>query len=352
MNNDASTSSAPPPRRASAPEPTRQNTGLEQDGNTTEGTGAAREQPPLIQSPAQKRLELQTKKKYDFVNSLTTNIDTIIYVELCILYYMDCSFFRLLIRFVNQMVFLSPKPAFIPPMPQRRPYLGALFGPNIICMLLHVFTARSEAGEAMRGYLHGGIIIDLIGQKGPTSKIHLVLLDALVLVLQCCMLSVVVEKQRLSTILSALSKPSSSTDQSTIQIVPAQDLDAEERGVVGAVTNVEDIEMQRLGSRIDAPSMRDNEQDGNLERGRLLDEHPQEEPDDDNPLDMLFTGTAIVAEFHVLDTLRKQWADYGNATSSALQTAGFSAGFAATTANRRINAATQTLQRGVESLRG
>src|SRR3954469_4316676 len=93
----------------------------------------------------------------------------------------SCSLFRLLLRAVNQMMFLSPKPQFIPTAPIHRPYIGAIFAPNIICILLHILTARSEAGEAMRGYLHGGVIIDLIGQKGPTSKFHLVVLDLLVL---------------------------------------------------------------------------------------------------------------------------------------------------------------------------
>jgi hypothetical protein len=41
------------------------------------------------QSPAQKRAQAQTKKKYEFVNTLMTNLDVLIYAELCILYYME-----------------------------------------------------------------------------------------------------------------------------------------------------------------------------------------------------------------------------------------------------------------------
>jgi len=125
------------------------------------------------------------------------------------------------------MMFLTPKPNFIPPMPQHRPYIGAIFGPNIICLFLHLFTARSEAGEAMRGYLHGGVIIDLIGQKGPTSKFHLVVLDVLVLALQCFMLSVHVERERLAAIMSALVQ-GTPADQPRVEAVASQDHDAEE----------------------------------------------------------------------------------------------------------------------------
>jgi hypothetical protein len=39
--------------------------------------------------PAQRRAQAKTKKKYEFVNSLMTNLDVMIYVELCILYYME-----------------------------------------------------------------------------------------------------------------------------------------------------------------------------------------------------------------------------------------------------------------------
>ena len=90
----------------------------------------------------------------------------------------------------------------------------------------------------------------------------------------------------------------------------------------------------------------------NEERERLLAEPPprQDTEDDDTPLDAFWSGTAIVADFHVMHTLRKQWDDYGNASASALQTVGFSAEFAAVTANRRINAASARFQRNMEAL--
>jgi hypothetical protein len=253
------------------------------------------------------------------------------------------------------MMFLTPKPNFIPPMPQHRPYIGAIFGPNVVCMLLHILTARSEAGEAMRGYLHGGIIIDLIGQKGPTSKLHLVILDILVCALQCFMLAVHLERERLAAVLAAFVSPTAASDQPRVEVVSSQDHDAEERGVMReGVTSNGDIELQPMASTIGVTASRNSggSVDHDQDRERLLAEPPlrQDTEDDDTPLDTFWSGTAIVADFHVLHTLRKQWDDYGNASASALQTVGFSAEFAAVTANRRINAASARFQRNMEAL--
>jgi hypothetical protein len=239
-------------------------------------------------------------------------------------------------------------------MPKHRPYIGAIFGPNVICILLHIFTAQSEAGESMRGYLHGGVIIDLIGQKGPTSKFHLVVLDILVLLLQFFMLAVHVERERLSALVATFSSPIVTTGQPRVEAVSSQDHDAEERGVARVVVMTSgDIEMQSLAPQLDGPSSSANNEDADAdyERERLLAEPPQrQDTEEDAILDAFWSGTAVVADFHILDTMRQQWRDYGNATSSALQNVGFAAEFGAVTANRRLNAATQRFQRSMESL--
>ncbi len=116
--------------------------------------------------------------------------------------------------------------------------------------------------------------------------------------------------------------------------------------------------MQAMTPQIDASStstrnnVRDPVIEHDEERERLLAEPPpRQELEDDAPsLDAFWSGTATVADFHILATLRKQWEDYGNASASALQPVGFSAEFAAVTANRRINAASQRFQRNIESL--
>jgi len=213
----------------------------------------------------------------------------------------------------------------------------------------------------MRGYLHGGVIVDLIGQKGPTSKIHLVLLDLLVLGLQCFMLAVHVEKERLQAILTAYLSPTSASAgagtaaERRAAVVSSQDHDAEERGITrdDVVTEDGDIELQPMALQNDGPSSAvtngPEEEDRNEERERLLAEPPpRQEEEEDTPVDSFWSGTAIVADFHVLHNLKRQWEDYGNATENAIQTVGFE--FAAVTANRRLNAASARFQRGVESL--
>ena len=206
----------------------------------------------------------------------------------------------------------------------------------------------------MRGYLHGGIIVDLIGQKGPTSKVHLVLLDLLILGLQCFMLAVHVEKERLSKLQAAYLSPGTAvtaptTDQSRAAVVTSQDHDAEERGMMrDGDTNNEDIELQPMAPRSNGPSAVQAEgQERNEERERLLAEPPPRTQDEDSSLDTFWSGTAIVADFHILHNLKRQWEDYGNATESAIQTVGFSAEFAAVTANRRLNAASARWQQNL-----
>lgn len=227
-------------------------------------------------------------------------------------------------------------------------------------MLLHIFTARSEAGEAVRGYLHGGVIIDLIGYKGPTSKIHLVLLDLLILGLQCFMLAVHVENERLRKAIAALSSgsgPTVQSDQPRAETNTIQDHDAEEQGVMrDSVTDNDGIELQAMGPRTEEATSSTNigvDIERNEERERLLAEPPprlEEDDRDDTGLDIYWSGTVVLADFHILQNLRRQWRDYGNATESALQTVGFAGGFAgeitALAANRRLNAAGARFQRG------
>lgn len=272
------------------------------------------------------------------------------------LYIYSCSLFRLLLRVLNQMLFLTPKPNFIPPAPQNRPYIGAIFGPNIICILLHILTARSEAGEAVRGYLHGGVIIDLIGQRGPTSKIHLVLLDVLVLGLQCFMLAVHVERERLTKAIAALSSGSTPpSDQPRAEVFSLQDHNAEEQGIMrDGVMDNDGIELRTLGPQTGEGTSSTNSGtnvERNEERERLLAEPPprmEEEDDDDTGLDIFWSGTVILADFHIIQNLRRQWREYGNATESALnQTRGFAGELTALAADRRLNAAGVRIQRQI-----
>jgi hypothetical protein len=191
------------------------------DNNGSSSAEGAPSEDSNAQELRQRRYATQIKRKADFINNVMFNLDLLIYAELCALYYMEyvvpelpgthcpiltdpsCNFFRFLVRALFQVMFLTPKPKFVPPAPKHRPYIGAIFGGNIMCILLHIFTHRPEAGELTRGYLHGGLIIDFIGQQGPVSKLHLVAIDFLVMALQLFMLAVHVEETKLAEILKS-----------------------------------------------------------------------------------------------------------------------------------------------------
>lgn len=60
--------------------------------------------------------------------------------------------------------FLTPKPAVLPPVPLHRLVLISIVGSATLCFLIHTLSDPPSAGEASGGYLHGGILIDFIGQ--------------------------------------------------------------------------------------------------------------------------------------------------------------------------------------------
>lgn len=76
MNNDPSSSAAAdlPPDTADS-----------EDTNATRPIAPAQDQ----RTPAQKRLQAQSQKKNNLLKHLLENLDSIIYMELCILYYME-----------------------------------------------------------------------------------------------------------------------------------------------------------------------------------------------------------------------------------------------------------------------
>jgi hypothetical protein len=113
-------------------------------------------------------------------------------------------------------------------VPTIQPFLGWIFSSNFVCALFHLIAVSPSAGESTRGYLHGSLFVDFVGQLGPTSKFRLLLIDVAITVLQLLLLSVVaarkaVEKKRLKVRNGQLVWE----DPNHVQT-----LDAEERGVV------------------------------------------------------------------------------------------------------------------------
>ncbi|KAL1311093.1 hypothetical protein AAFC00_001300 [Neodothiora populina] len=198
---------------------------------------------------------LFNKKRAHFLKDHLRNLDLLIYAELAAIYYMDCSFTRFIIRTVVQFMFLTPKPSFLPEPPHNRPYLGAVVGSNMFCLFLHVIYDRPAATEATRGYLHGGLAMDFIGQKGPTSKIHLVALDILLLLLQLVALGTHMTHVKVKHQIDNPAAPArqsavttTATPAASAPTETAQDLEHEEQGLLRSDHHPVDIELETLNS--------------------------------------------------------------------------------------------------------
>ncbi len=242
-------------------------------GNTSADADA------VVAPPAQQvTLTPKARKHVELLDDLLRSFDALVYIELSALYHLDCTFGLLILRTLVQLFLLTARPPGFPDSPTRSA-LGGIIGSNILCILLHLLNKRPEAGEATRHYLHGGLLIDFVGQLGPTSKWRLFGMDMLVLVLQVVMLGLAIEKRRVQ---NAEKQTLSST----------QDLEAEEAGVIRSRTmrnegpeSNEGIEMQELLAEASAED----------EIGR----------DESNihSLDEFYTGSTVLARLNVVETI-------------------------------------------------
>ena len=130
----------------------------------------------------------------------------------------SCSIVHFAIRGIVQLLFFTPKASPFPEASKQQPYVGAIALSNLFCMFLHCISANPASGEATRGYLHGGLFIDFIGQKGPISKLRLLTFDLMILVIQIIMLGVLLEKD--NTKASIPSESSTSTSPETADFPP------------------------------------------------------------------------------------------------------------------------------------
>lgn len=221
------------------------------------------------------------------------------------------SFFKFLLRALPQWFYFTPKPALfpLPPRPART-YIGTIFGTNLLCFLLHILSSPPVAGEATRGYLHGGILIDFVGQESPVSRVRLVSLDMLTWILQVVILAIMLERRKIVA--------SSNSQSPSLSISRPQDHDSEERGILRPPTSpTDDIELQPL------PSGRTGA-DEDRERNELLlrhgtspsspndnDNDNDDDPDvnavDEHPLDRFHSGQHILADIYLMDVVRTQW---------------------------------------------
>ncbi|RAL12287.1 DSC4 family protein [Aspergillus homomorphus CBS 101889] len=288
--------------------------------------------------------KIQSTTKVAYIDRLLRDLDILIYCELSALYYMDCSIILFATRAIVQLIFFTPK---VPPFdPTRRPpYVSAILLSNLFCMLCHHLFAPPEAGEETRGYMHGGLLIDFIGQRTPVPLLRLLFMDSLVLVLNLVMLMLVVERVKTvevqpqtQTTTTTITTTSTGTGTTTgegsgsatagvgnaEQPGQGQDHDLEERGILRGGRTASDSNAR---SEVESGEHRPIHTDDNDidERTELLAD-PAESglnlgstaAKDSHPLDGFASGQAVIMEAGLVEVVREQWR-YSAATAPRAQ---------------------------------
>lgn len=243
----------------------------------------------------ERRLDAK-RKRIQLLDHLLRDLDALVYLELLTLYYLDCSFFWFLVRSLLHTTLLTPVRDIVEQALQRnkehQPYLISILALFLINFSLHAICRQPAAGEETRGYLHGGLMIDFIGQQGPTSKWKLLALDVMVLVLQMVMVSVTTKKRALKKRLASLVSGEATATETTAAN-PNQDVDAEEQGVLRRSDSLSDV-----GADADV-----DEEDALLEAATSGSNCA-------DALELLSSGQSVVGSFTLLDTLFQGHADY------------------------------------------
>lgn len=225
-------------------------------------------------------------------------------------------------------MFLTPKDGLL--LPAEHPHIYTIFVPAVICMLVHAFFSLPAAGEATRGYLHGGVIIDFIGQRPPTTRLAFLFFDLVILGAQCLMLAVHQERERLKkAVIPGLRtfSPSGDTSQPAAAAEPSQDHDAEERGVRRDEADLADdggMELQPLSGGDSSRGSDEAAGDTYSSAAASVD-----------MLDMIRSGNAILSNFHVIHAVRSVGNGAQSAAAYSIRTLGYNATLAALAAERR-----------------
>lgn len=306
-------------------------------------------------------------KKLAFLNHLLKDLDLLVFAELSSLYYMEyvgrrghplfnvpmrcradessqrCSMFRFILRAASHSLYLTPPDESFPiPMSSQMPIVFVLI-PNFLCVLLHIFGTLPHGPDYNRGYQHGGVITDFVGQKPSTSRIYYLLVDIAILLVQCLMFSLHIEKRKLSGTLNG-SSPTTAEEASPAAAAPTvEDLDAEERGVpredLGATANQgESVELRDLGRSDEASATNESrEEDESQQRERSSDGDSRT-----HLSDILDSGNGVLGEYHLIHSIRTAAVDLESTAAYSLQSISYSATLAAIEARRRGRRATQT----------
>ncbi|KAM0240775.1 hypothetical protein ACHAP5_007866 [Fusarium lateritium] len=219
-------------------------------------------------------------------------------------------------------------------MPAGPIHASLVIIPNIICILLHVFVSLPVGPDFHRGYMHGGLVVDFIGQKPPTSRLYYVLVDIMILAVQCLMLTVHTERERLRVILKTFRPMVPDVAQEMAPTI--EDLDAEERGVSrdmpGSLPTYEEegIELQPL-----RPASTPEEANSTSGESEPPSRDPLDEPTRSHLSDVLSSGNGIIGEYHVIHSLHNAAMNIERTAAYSLRTFSYGATMASIEARRQ-----------------
>lgn len=284
---------------------------------------------------SRKRRNPGLAKKLSFVTHLLKTLDLVVFAELSALYYMERSMLRFLVRSTGQYMYLTPKRESFPFMPASRIHVLLIFSTNLLCMLLHIFGSLPSGPDFHRGYQHGGLIIDFIGQRPPTYRLYYLLTDLFILAVQCLMLTVHTQRENLRATLRTFRPLLPELAREVAAAPSADDLDAEERGVLrglpdAALNEPDGIELRPL----------DRFQDGGEGTRQADDSAPllRDAPGDDAPgarlSDIMNSGNAVLGEYHIIHSIVSAAMDLERTAAPLLQSISYGATMAVLQARR------------------
>lgn len=248
-------------------------------------------------------------------------------------------------------MYLTPKDEAFPfLMPASRVHVLLVVIPNFICIFLHLFTSLPQGPDFHRGYQHGGLIIDFVGQEPPTSRIYYLIADFAILAIQCLMLTVHTQREQLRVMLKTF-RPMLPEIAEELEAAAraVQDLDAEERGVsihamdaiataTTAATHSTAIDGAggiELGQVTGSPPEPGESSEQNGEADTLLRESTSEDSPRAQLADIMNSGNAVVGEYYIVQSVLSAAGDLERSATHSLRSISYGATLATLQARRR-----------------
>lgn len=148
---------------------------------------------PTVEQTVQNNASVLYKRKKFFLGELRQIIYMSGYIILLIIYLRDISMLRLVLRAGLHQVISDPYGPYrysntVVPDKQKRAttrfLLMNVFGINLFCFIIHLFFGVYSKSLSKDNYLHGGLSVQFIGERLPSTRLELMSLDLLVFAIQ------------------------------------------------------------------------------------------------------------------------------------------------------------------------